>query len=95
MINNLEVYLTFENIYLVANWGVVPFWLMLILAPTHGLTRFLVNSIIAPLLLGVAYIFVVYKIYLNRPFIITEEKPLSIETFCFNHSPSNIGFKVL
>ena len=66
MINNLEVYLTFENIYLVANWGVVPFWLMLILAPTHGLTRFLVNSIIAPLLLGVAYIFVVYKIYLEN-----------------------------
>ena len=35
MINNLEPYLTFENIYLFANWGVIPFWLMLILAPNH------------------------------------------------------------
>ena len=27
MINNLLALLTYENIYLVANWGVIPFWL--------------------------------------------------------------------
>ncbi len=68
MINNLEVYLTYENIYLVANWGVIPFWLMLIFAPNHGSTKFLVHSIIAPLLLVIAYIFVAYKIYLEGSF---------------------------
>tara|TARA_B100001996_G_scaffold355659_1_gene318402 strand:+ start:1138 stop:1608 length:471 start_codon:yes stop_codon:yes gene_type:complete len=68
MINNLEPYLTFENIYLVANWGVVPFWAMLLLAPNHGLTKFLVHSIIVPFLLATAYIFVAYKIYLEGSF---------------------------
>jgi len=69
MINDLELYLTFENIYLVANWGVIPFWLMLIISPNHSLTRFMVHSIIAPLLLAIAYLFVAYKIYLGDSFL--------------------------
>tara|TARA_B100000965_G_scaffold398354_1_gene416346 strand:- start:11 stop:481 length:471 start_codon:yes stop_codon:yes gene_type:complete len=69
MINNLEAYLTFENIYLVTNWGIIPFWLMLIFAPNHSLTKFLVHSVVAPLLLAVAYVFVAYKIYLEGNFL--------------------------
>ncbi len=65
MINNIEPYLTYENIYLVANWGVLPFWILMIIAPNHSLTRVLVQSIISPLLLGVAYIFITYRIYLE------------------------------
>ena len=65
MINYLEPYLTYENIYLLANWGVVPFWLMLIIAPNNNFTRILVQSVIAPLLLSIAYIFVAYNIFLN------------------------------
>ena len=61
MINNIEIFLTYENIYLLANWGVLPFWLMLLIAPNHGLTKFLVQSIIAPLLLATAYIYIAYK----------------------------------
>ena len=26
MINNLLPLLTLENIYLIANWGIIPFW---------------------------------------------------------------------
>jgi len=69
MINVLEPFLTFENIYLVANWGVIPFWLMLILLPNNGLTKFLTNSVLAPLLLGIAYVFVAYNIYLEKNFL--------------------------
>ena len=69
MINNLEPYLTFENIYLITNWGVVPFWLMLVLAPNHSLTKFFVHSIVAPFLLASAYIFVAYKIYTEGNFL--------------------------
>ncbi len=69
MINNLEPYLTFENIYLFVNWGVVPLWLMLVLAPNHSSTKFLVHSIVVPLLLAIAYIFVAYKIYLEGNFL--------------------------
>ena len=65
MINNLLDILTYENIYLIANWGVVPFWLLLIILPNHGVTNFFVQSIIAPLLLAVAYSFVAYNIFLE------------------------------
>ena len=62
MINTLDSLLTFENIYLLANWGVVPFWLLLILIPNHGITKFFSHSIVAPLLLALAYIFVARQI---------------------------------
>ena len=65
MINNLLDILNYENIYLIANWGVIPFWLLLIILPNHGLTNFFVQSIIVPLLLAIAYGFVAYKIFLD------------------------------
>ena len=65
MINNLLDILSYENIYLMANWGVIPFWLLLIILPNHGVTNFFVQSIIAPLLLASAYVFVVYNIFLE------------------------------
>ena len=66
MINNLLDILSYENIYLIANWGVIPFWLLLIILPNHALTNFFVQSIIVPLLLGSAYGFVAYNIYLEK-----------------------------
>ena len=65
MINNLLDILSYENIYLIANWGVIPFWLLLIILPNHGVTNFFAQSIIAPLLLASAYGFVAYSIFLE------------------------------
>ena len=65
MINNLLSLLTFENIYLLANWGVLPFWLLLIVLPNHQITNFFVQSIIIPLLLASSYIYLSYNIYLD------------------------------
>ncbi len=65
MINDLLYILSYENIYLMANWGVIPFWLLLIILPNHGVTNFFVQSIIAPLLLASAYVFVAYNIFLE------------------------------
>ena len=65
MINNILSYLTYENIYLVANWGVIPFWLLLILVPHNKLTNFLVQSIIVPLLLATSYSYLSYNLYLE------------------------------
>tara|TARA_B100000965_G_scaffold125791_1_gene104526 strand:- start:378 stop:857 length:480 start_codon:yes stop_codon:yes gene_type:complete len=68
MINNLlDVLntLNYENIYLFANWGVIPFWLLLIIFPTSAVTNFFVQSIVAPLLLASAYVFVAYNIFLE------------------------------
>ena len=65
MINNVISFLTYENIYLIANWGIIPFWLLLIVMPNHGITKFFSHSVIAPFLLASAYIFVGYKIFLE------------------------------
>ena len=66
MINNLLSLLTYENIYLVANWGVIPFWLLLIFVPNHGFTNFFTQSIIAPLLLAIGYIYLTFNLYLEE-----------------------------
>ena len=66
MINNLLSLLTYENIYLVANWGVIPFWLLLIFIPNHQITNFFTQSVIAPLLLAVGYAYLSYIIYQER-----------------------------
>ena len=66
MINDLLALIDTENIYLAANWGVIPFWLMLIIIPNHGLTSFFVQSIVAPLLLAVGYAYLSYNLYLEN-----------------------------
>ena len=63
MINNLLSLLTYENIYLIANWGVIPFWLLLIFTPNHHITNFLAQSIIVPLLIAAGYAYLSYIIY--------------------------------
>ena len=65
MINTLDAYLTFKNIYLFANWGVIPFWLLLIFIPNHPITNFFTQSIIPPLLLAIAYAYLSYLIYME------------------------------
>ena len=66
MLNDVIEFITPENIYLVAYWGVIPFWLLLILAPNHGLTNFLAQSVIAPLLLATGYSYLSYNLYLEK-----------------------------
>ena len=66
MINDLLALVNSENIYLAANWGVIPFWLLLIFAPNHSLTNFFVQSIIVPMLLAIGYIYLSYNLYLEN-----------------------------
>ena len=66
MLNDLIAFIIPENIYLIANWGVIPFWLLLIFAPNHGLTNFIAQSIIAPLLLAIGYSYLSYNLYLEK-----------------------------
>ena len=61
MIAQFQDYLTSENIYLWTNFGVIPFWLMLIIIPNSKVTQILVNSIILPLILYATYVYVVYQ----------------------------------
>ena len=79
MINTLANLLTFENIYLFANWGVIPFWLLLLLMPNHSITKFFSHSIIAPLLLASAYIYVARQIFSEGNMFVGFKLYLSID----------------
>ena len=68
MLIQFEDYLTFENIYLWTNFGILPFWLMLIIIPNSKFTQFFVNSIILPLILSTTYIYIIYQaILMDEP----------------------------
>tara|TARA_B100000029_G_scaffold514800_1_gene619051 strand:- start:1391 stop:1864 length:474 start_codon:yes stop_codon:yes gene_type:complete len=80
MLLEYQHYLTIENIYLWANFGVLPFWLMLIAIPNSKFTSFFVNSIILPLILSTAYVYIFYQIILSDESILeTFQLYLSIE----------------
>ena len=66
MINDLLALINSETIYLVANWGVIPFWLLLIFFPNNPFTNFFTQSVIVPLLLALAYGYLSYNLYLNN-----------------------------
>ena len=66
MINDLLSLINSETIYFTANWGVIPFWLLLIFFPNHSVTNFFVQSIIAPLLLAIGYAYLSYNLYLEN-----------------------------
>jgi len=60
MLIQFQEYLTFENIYMWANFGILPFWIKLIIIPNSKVTQFFVNSIILPLILSTAYVYIIY-----------------------------------
>ena len=63
-----QEYLTFENIYMWTSFGILPFWIMLIIIPNSKVSQFFVNSIILPLILSAAYIYVIYQtVLLDEP----------------------------
>ena len=66
MIENSLSFLTYENIFYIANIGVIPCWFLLIVSPNHTITKFFVKSLVIPLLLSTAYIFIVYQIYVTE-----------------------------
>ena len=73
-------YLTFENIYLWTNLGVLPCWLMLIIIPNSKFTQFFINSIILPLILSAIYIYIIYQsILLEEPILDIFKLYLSLE----------------
>lgn len=80
MINQFQTFLTFENIYLWSNFAVLPFWLMLIFIPNYKITRIFTNSIILPLIIASAYLYVLYQtILLDEPIFNVFEIYLSLE----------------
>ena len=66
MLIQFQDYLVFENIYLWANLGVIPFWLLLTLFPNSRINQIMVNSVILPLILSIAYVYILLQIILLK-----------------------------
>jgi len=80
MLSLLKEYLTFDNIYLWTNFGVIPFWFMLIVIPNSRISKILINSVIFPLIFGSLYIYVIYLAILQKdPFLDIFKLYLSME----------------
>jgi len=65
MIEEIYNYFTIDMLYYWVNFGVLPFWLILIFFPSSNLSRYFVTSIFPIIILGGSYIFILYKSYLN------------------------------
>ena len=65
MIDQIYNYFNIEILYYWVNFGVLPFWLILIFFPQSNICKYLVTSIFPIFILSGAYIFILYKSYLN------------------------------
>ena len=65
MIEEIYNYFTLEMLYYWVNLGVLPFWLILIFFPQSNICKYLVTSIFPIFILSGAYVFILYKSYLN------------------------------
>ncbi len=65
MFEEIYNYFTIEILYFWVNLGVLPFWLILIFFPQSNLSKYFVTSIFPILILSGAYVFVLYKSYLD------------------------------
>ncbi len=65
MFEQIYNYFTISTLYLWVNLGVLPLWLVLIFFPKSYFCRFFVVSIFPIFILSVAYIFILYKSFLN------------------------------
>jgi hypothetical protein len=65
MIEQIYNYFTIEMLYYWVNFGVLPFWVILIFFPQSHICRYLVTSIFPIFVLGGAYVFMLYKSYIN------------------------------
>ena len=65
MIEQIYSYFSIEMLYFWVNIGVLPFWFLIIFFPQSQLCKYFVTSIFPIFLLGSAYLFLIYKSYLN------------------------------
>lgn len=55
-----------QLVFLIANNGIIVFWLLLILAPRWRGTEFAVHSIAVPVIIGLAYLWLFTRVWLGH-----------------------------
>ena len=66
MIEQIYNYFNIETLYYWVNFGVLPFWLILLFFPQSSFCKYFVTSIFPILILSGTYLFILYKSYLNN-----------------------------
>lgn len=61
MISQISNFFNIEMIYLWLNFGVLPFWLILIFFPQSNICKYLVTSIFPYLILSIIYIYIIFE----------------------------------
>ena len=65
MIEQISAFFTIEMIYLWLNFGIIPFWIILIFFPQSKFCNFFITSIIPYLIFTFIYIYLVYHFFVN------------------------------
>ena len=65
MFEQIYNYFTIEILYYWVNFGVLPFWLVLIFFPNSNFSRYFVTSIFPIFILSGVYVFMLYKSFFN------------------------------
>jgi len=63
MLIQFQEYLTLENVYLWTNYGVLPFWFLLIFLPKTKFCKIFVTSIFPLLILSIIDLYLIFEIY--------------------------------
>ena len=66
MIEQIYNYFSIDMLYFWVNLGILPFWIILIFFPQSHISKYFVTSIFPIFILGGAYVFMLYKSYLNN-----------------------------
>jgi hypothetical protein len=64
--------ITYGSLFLWANFGILPFWLMIIFIPNFKITQIFVNSIVIPFILALLYSYVFYQAFITDKTFIFE-----------------------
>tara|TARA_B100000035_G_scaffold315090_2_gene333857 strand:+ start:1016 stop:1555 length:540 start_codon:yes stop_codon:yes gene_type:complete len=91
MIELIKDLFTLEMIYQVVNFGVIPFWLLIIFVPNSKITQGLVNNLFIPFVLALTYGYLVFQqIYPSDMFSNVAKKDPTGLFNQLNHDPLDV-----
>jgi len=61
MLETIKEFFSLEMIYQFANIGVIPLWLLIILAPSSKITQVLVNNLFIPFIMALTYGYLAFE----------------------------------
>ena len=77
----IKDFFTLEHIYLIANYGVIPLWLMLVFIPNARFTNIVINSIFLPIILASTYGYLIYLEFYAGGMFATDAGAKAMENF--------------